>query len=151
GADYVPGPQTVSASAPKPSTGLVFSAAPSGGMYRDRATFTAVLTAGGSPVSGRPLAFAFGPQRLQAVTDSNGSASVTFPLLQTPGEYAVRAAFEESQDLLGSAAESTFSIARQNTTLTLSGGTAHYSHSTALAATDADPSTPTPLRMRDTR
>ncbi|HYR17607.1 MAG TPA: hypothetical protein VEQ67_25835, partial [Mycobacterium sp.] len=149
GADYVPGPQTVSASAPKTSTSLAFSAAPSGGKYRDRATFTAVLTAGGSPVSGRPLAFAFGPQRLQAVTDSNGSASVTFPLLQTPGQYSVRAAFEEAQDLLGSAAESTFTIAAQNTTLTLSGGSAHYSDSAAVVATLADQSTPTARRLRE--
>src|SRR2546425_6638280 len=149
GADYVPGAQTVSPSAPKPSTSLAFSAAPTAGMYRDRATFTAVLTAGGLPVGGRPLAFEFGPQRLQALTDSNGSASVTFPLLQTPGQYAVRAAFEEAQDLLGSAAESTFTIAAQNTTLTLSGGSAHSSDSTAVVATLADQSAPTARRLRE--
>src|SRR5207302_135397 len=134
GAYYVPQPRVASTSAPKTSTSLSFSAAPAGGAYRDRATFAAVLTAGGSPVSGRPVAFEFGPQRLQAMTDSNGSASVTFPLLQSPGSYVVRAAFEEAQDLLGSAAESAFTIARQNTTLTLTGGSAHYSDSTAVTA-----------------
>jgi hypothetical protein len=149
GADYVPGSQTVPASAPKQSTTLAFSAAPSAGTYRDRATFTAVLTAGGTPVGGRPLAFEFGPQRLQAVTDGKGSASVTFPLLQTPGQYPVRAAFEEAQDLLGSAAESAFTIAAQNTTLTLSGGSAHYSDLAAVVATLSDQSTPTPRRLRE--
>src|SRR5438876_4679015 len=149
GAYYVPQPRVASTSAPKTSTSLSFSSAPAGGAYRDRASFTAVLTAGGAPVSGRPVAFEFGPQRLQAVTDGNGTASVTFPLLQSPGSYVVRAAFEEAQDLLGSATESTFTIARQNTTLTLSGGSAHYSDSTAVVATLADQSSPTPRRLRE--
>src|SRR5205823_11582395 len=65
------------------------------------------------------------------------------------GSYVVRAAFEEAQDLLGSATESTFTIARQNTTLTLSGGSAHYSDSTAVVATLADQSSPTPRRLRE--
>ena len=109
----------------------------------------AVLTSNGSPVNGRPLVFKFGPQRLQAVTDADGSATVTFALLQTPGQYPVRAGFEEAQDLLGSAAESTFSIARQNTTLTLTGGNAHYSDSTGVVATLADQSAPMPRRLRE--
>jgi hypothetical protein len=149
GAYYVPQPRVASTSSPKTSTSLSFSSAPGGGAYRDRASFTAVLTAGGSPVSGRPVAFEFGPQRLQAVTDGNGNASVTFPLLQSPGSYVVRAAFEEAQDLLASATESAFTIARQNTTLTLSGGSAHYSDSTAVIATLADQSSPTPRRLRE--
>src|SRR5207253_5466001 len=91
GAYYVPKVETVSPSAPKQSTSVSFSSAPSNGTYRDAASFTAVLTSNGSPVGGRPLVFKFGPQRLQAVTDANGSATVTFPLLQTPGQYPVRA------------------------------------------------------------
>src|SRR5207302_11412539 len=71
------------------------------------------------------------------------------PLLQSPGSYVVRAAFEEAQDLLGSATESAFTIARQNTTLTLTGGSAHYSDSTAVVATLADQSSPTPRRLRE--
>src|SRR5206468_2394713 len=67
GAYYVPQPRVASTSAPKTSTSLSFISAPAGGAYRDRASFTAVLTAGGAPVSGRPVAFEFGPQRLQAV------------------------------------------------------------------------------------
>src|SRR2546430_8004021 len=149
GAYYVPHPRVASTTAPKSSPSLSFSSAPAGGAYRDRASFSAVLTAGGSPVSGRPVAFEFGPQRLQAVTDGNGNASVTFPLLQSPGSYVVRAAFEEAQDLLGSATESAFTIARQNTTLTLTGGSAHYSDSTAVVATLADQSSPTPRRLRE--
>src|SRR5207247_3073210 len=86
---------------------------------------------------------------LQEVTDANGSATVTFPLLQPPGQYPVRAAFEEARDLLGSSAESTFTIARQATTLTLTGGSAHYSDSTGVVATLADQSAPTPRRLRE--
>src|SRR5207247_313650 len=149
GAYYVPQVEAVQASAPKQSTSVSFSAAPSSGTYRDAATFTAVLTSYGSPVNGRPLVFKFGPQRLQAVTDADGSATVTFALLQTPGQYPVRAGFEEAHDLLGSAADSTFSIALQNTTLTLTGGNAHYSDSTGVVATLADQSAPTPRRLRE--
>src|SRR5207244_8474485 len=148
GAYYVPRQETVSPTAPKQSTSVSFSVAPSSGTYRDAATFTAVLTSNGSSVSGRPLVFKFGPQRLQAVTDASGSATVTFPLLQPPGPYPVRAAFEETQDLLGSAAESTFTIARQATTLTLTGGSAHYSDSTGVVAMLADQSAP-PRRLRE--
>src|ERR1700716_247059 len=149
GAYYVPQPRVASTAAPKTSPSLSFSSAPAGGAYRDRASFTAVLTAGASPVSGRPVAFEFGPQRLQAVTDSNGNASVTFSLLQSPGSYVVRAAFEEAQDLLPSATESAFTIARQNTTLTLTGGSTHYSDSTAVVATLADQSSPAARRLRE--
>jgi streptogramin lyase/N-acetylneuraminic acid mutarotase len=149
GAFYVPGPDTVPPTAPKKSTSVALSSPPTSGTYRDRATFTAVLTAGGAPVAGRPLVFEFGPQRLQAVTDASGSATVTFPLLQTPGQYQVRAALEEAPDLLGSASESLFSITRQNTVLTLTGGTAHYSDPTPVVATLSDHSTPTPRRLRE--
>jgi hypothetical protein len=148
GAYYVPRSDTVAPTAPKQSTSVSFSSAPSGGSYRDQASFTAALSSNGSPVSGRPLVFAFGPQRLQAVTDSTGSATVTFPLLQAPGQYSVQASFEEAQDLLGSAAESAFTITRQNTTITFSGGSAHYSDPTAVVATLADQSA-TSRRLRE--
>jgi ABC-type transport system substrate-binding protein len=149
GTFYVPGPDTVPLTAPKQSTRVALSSPPASGTYRDRATFTAVLTANGAPVTGRPLVFEFGPQRLQAVTDASGSASVTFPLLQTPGQYQVRAALEEASDLLGSASESLFTITQQNTVLTLTGGTAHYSDPTPVVATLSDHSTPTPRRLRE--
>src|SRR5207248_11538279 len=110
---YVPRVESVQATAPKQSTSVSFSSAPGGGTYRDAATFTAVLTSNGSAVSGRPLVFKFGPQRLQAVTDASGSATVSFPLLQTPGQSPVRAACEAAQDWLGSGPDSPFTIARR--------------------------------------
>ncbi len=149
GAFYVPGPDTVPPTAPKQSTSVALSSPPTSGTYRDRATFTAVLRANGTPVAGRPLVFEFGPQRLQAVTDASGSATVTFPLLQTPGQYQVRAALEEAPDLLGSASESVFTITPQNTALTLTGGTAHYSDPTPVVTTLSDHSAPTPRRLRE--
>src|SRR2546422_119181 len=57
GAYYVPQVDAVQASAPKQSTSVSFSVAPSSGTYRDAATFTAVVTSNGSPRSGRPPAF----------------------------------------------------------------------------------------------
>src|SRR5207253_2872141 len=75
GAYYVPQPRVASTSAPKTATSLSFSSAPAGGAYRDRASFSAVLT--------------------------------------------------------------------------VSGGSAHYSDSTAVVATLADQSLPTPRRLRE--
>jgi hypothetical protein len=103
--------------------------------YHDAAILSATLTDdAGTPLAGRTVTFTLGSQTCHGTTDGAGSASCTIVVSQAPDGYPVTATF--AQDLLnrGSSASSTFTVTREQTTLTtaLLGGTASSSLSGTL-------------------
>jgi hypothetical protein len=115
---------TAVVSAPKRSTTLDITAAPGSGAYRSTATFTAQLNENilGNlvPVAGRTVRFGLGSQRLSALTDADGKATVALKLLQRPGGYKLNAAFDENDANLASANSADFTITQATSTLALS-------------------------------
>jgi hypothetical protein len=94
--------------------------------YDDSTTLSATLTDGlGTPLTGRTVTFTLGSQTCTGITDSAGSASCAIVVSQAPGTFPITATF--AQDLLNrtSSDSSTFTVTREQTTLTtaLIGGT----------------------------
>src|SRR5439155_26415430 len=96
------------------------------GRYRDSRSFSALIEerVGDTwrPFGGESVLFTLGRQRVQASTGPDGRATVTIPLEQGEGTYALAASFsaEDSQTHLGSgSAAATFTIEKAPTTLTL--------------------------------
>jgi hypothetical protein len=129
GAYYTPAPYFVQPqvqlppTAPKQATTLVFAPQPrASGTYRESVDVSAVLTSNNQPLGGRTVSFGIGTEVRRAVTDATGLATATLPLLQTPQDDTLRVVFDESNDFLGSADSTPFSITKQATTLALSPG-----------------------------
>ena len=136
GAYYIPGYE---AAVPTTPTSLALSIPPAGA-YGSDATFRATLTSGGAPLAGKRVAFGVGPLSRQAVTDANGVAAVTMPLLASPDTYTVRASFSGSPVYLASNATGNYTITKQSTQLTLSpaAASAQYSDPNQVVATLLD-------------
>ncbi|HEY3057614.1 MAG TPA: hypothetical protein VGL99_01430, partial [Chloroflexota bacterium] len=120
GAYYTPGPDTVLPTAPKEATTLTLLSPPRSAPYREQVNLGAVLSKGTTALAGRTVVFGIGAARRLATTDANGAAVTTMSLLQTPGDYEISVAFQETTDLLGSAATSPFTIEKARTALALS-------------------------------
>jgi hypothetical protein len=75
----------------------------------------------GQPLPGRIVFFGLGAQNGSGLTDGNGRATATLPLLGLPGDYEVRAAFPGTSADAASTAPNTFQfeISKQNTILCL--------------------------------
>ncbi len=136
GAFYTPGVETT----PTTATAVEIEPFTASGAYGTQATFTALLTAGGAPLSGMPVTFGLGSQSRTAVTGSDGRATVSIPLLGTPGLTAVQAAFPGSSDFAPSSASADFTITKQETALSLISlsVTAQYSDGPLSEATLTD-------------
>ena len=88
----------------------------------DQAVFAAVLhDADGHPLANLPLVFGVGPQNRLAVTDANGRAQASIPMMGLPGHYLVTVAFDGNDTYAAAAVtdESFFDILRQTAVLTL--------------------------------
>jgi CSLREA domain-containing protein len=119
GAYYIPG---VEATDLQPTALLLDLPASTSGPYGTEATFSAVLTGEtGQPLPGRIVFFGLGAQNGSGLTDGNGRATATLPLLGLPGDYEVRAAFPGTSADAASTAPNTFQfeISKQNTILCL--------------------------------
>ena len=98
------------------------------GDYHDKATVSATLvdsTDGDSPVANKTIAFELGVgDTCSAVTNTAGSASCTITPTQAPGPYTIRASFA-GDTVYGTAfdASRTFTVTREETTLSLTGPT----------------------------
>ena len=111
------------------------------GDYHDKATVSATLvdsTDGDSPVADKTISFELGVgDTCSAVTDTAGSASCTITPTQAPGPYAIKASFA-GDPVYGTAfdASRTFTVTREETTLSLTGPTVILagSGSTSLSA-----------------
>ena len=111
------------------------------GDYHDKATVSATLvdsTDGDSPVADKTISFELGVgDTCSAVTDTAGRASCTITPTQAPGAYAIKASFA-GDPVYGTAldASRTFTVTREETTLSLTGPTVILagSGSTSLSA-----------------
>ncbi len=113
GAYYIPGVETT----PTTPTTLELSASNPTGAYGTEASFSAVLTSDGRPLSGMPVIFGLGAQSRVRTTDSAGRASVTMPLLALPGEISARASFPGSAIFAPSFDTQGITITKQTTLL----------------------------------
>ncbi|MDP9253197.1 MAG: carboxypeptidase-like regulatory domain-containing protein [Chloroflexota bacterium] len=118
---YTPAPITVTPSTPKQPTTLVITSGGAGSdSYGKDRTFTATLSDAGGSVVGARVSFTLGGQRMSALTDADGRANVTMPLLQPAGSYPLIAGFREDASHLGISVTSSFVINRRTTDIKLS-------------------------------
>lgn len=107
---------------PTIQTALAFSSpTTSGGPYGTLGQFSAVLVdENNNPLAGQVLSFNFGPASRVALTGSDGTASVTMPLLGPPGDDTAIVAFPGTSDFIAAAASRTVTVVPQDTDLALS-------------------------------
>ncbi|MGH2521700.1 MAG: Ig-like domain-containing protein, partial [Anaerolineales bacterium] len=125
---------------PTQPTAITFQTPPASGPYGSRATFSAILTNNGTPLANQRVVFRLGSQGRQAFTDSAGSASAILPLLGLPDQYQVRVSFAGTDTYIASSAESSFTITRQGTLLSLApaSATGHLGEDGLMVATLKD-------------
>lgn len=133
GAYFTPGIETL----PTTPTALEIEPFAASGAYGTQASFTAQLTTGGAPLGGMPVTIGLGSQSRTAVTGNDGRATVSIPLLGTPGLTAVQAAFHGSLDFAPSSASADFTITKLDTSLALTpvSAAAQYSDGPLFEAT----------------
>lgn len=136
GAGYIPGANGT----PTTPTQLSLTIPTASGAYGTMAAFSAQLTSNGAPLAGKRVSLGLGPQTRQAMTDNNGIAQFSIPLLGLPGPYSVRAAFAGDGTYIASSASGNFTINKQSTKLVLSPNpsTGQYSDPTSVIATLVD-------------
>ncbi len=101
-------------------TALAYTGATSG-TYSDSATVSAALTEldDSSPLAGKAVSFALGPDGCTATTDNAGVASCDLTPTQAAGDYQVTATFAGDAYYLGSSAQTAFTVVRESTVLNL--------------------------------
>ncbi|HEY7874225.1 MAG TPA: neutral/alkaline non-lysosomal ceramidase N-terminal domain-containing protein, partial [Actinomycetota bacterium] len=115
----------VGGTAPRPSleTALDYSGATSG-QYTDQATFSARLTDPKGGVANEDVTFTLtgpgGSDTWTATTNQDGVATRSVELGLVPGDYELSARFAGTARHLGSVAEGTFVIAKEDSSTTLS-------------------------------
>jgi hypothetical protein len=136
GAYFIPGVNQE----PTQPTNLTLTVPPEAAPYGSSATFSAVLTSNGTPLSGQLVNFRLGPQSRQALTDAAGKVTVSLKLLGLPGSNQVKASFSGLGDFQAASATEAFSITRQATTISLQpqAGASQYSDPPALEAVLTD-------------
>ena len=143
-------------------TTLTYNGA-SSGQYRDLAAMSATLVDpadGNSPIDGKTITFQIGSSSsdvCSAATDSTGTASCSIRPTQAPGVYTIIASF--AGDSIYKAASDTshsFTVEREETTLTFTGPTVILAGSTSTTVSaqlvdggpnshdDEEPSAPNP-------
>ena len=100
-------------------TTLTFISAPASGDFGDEIDVTAELTSLGNPVAGKIVRISLGGQTRLALTGVDGRASVSMPLLSTPGDSDIIATFSGDSDFLPSFAESPILVAKQATIISI--------------------------------
>lgn len=73
----------------------------------------------GVRIQGQAIQFGIGGQRWQAVTDTDGQATIKVRLLTEPGAYLLQAAYLGTADYVSSATSKEMSVEKQGTTLSL--------------------------------
>jgi CSLREA domain-containing protein len=136
GAYYTPGVNQE----PTQPTSLALDLPKTSGPYGSTTTFNATLTGNGTPLSGQLVNFTLGPQSRQALTGSDGRATVSLYLLGLPGSNTVSASFAGFNDYQPASASADFTITRQATQVTLQpqSHSSQYSDPPAMTAILAD-------------
>jgi uncharacterized repeat protein (TIGR01451 family) len=93
------------------------------GQYSDRATITATLTSGGTPVSGATVTIGFGASTTSATTDASGVASTVVTLTGPSGGVSTSASFAGTPALAPTSTSGSFSISREDSVIVYSGTT----------------------------
>jgi hypothetical protein len=95
------------------------------GDFHDSVTLSGVLTLSGTsaPVSGQNITFTIGTQSCPGVTNPAGFASCPLTLNQASGPYTVNANFAGAGNFQASSASASFTITREETTLSYTGDT----------------------------
>ena len=109
---------------PAPTSLKFTSASDRAVQYTDKAKLEAVvLDDENQPVSGALVTFELlgtdGTSALEASTDAEGVARTTFSADRAPGSYSLSARYDGDEDHLGSADVSSFTIAKEDTALSL--------------------------------
>jgi hypothetical protein len=108
-----------------PSTTLTYTGATTGN-YNDPATLSATLTAtnGGVPISGKTVKFAstFTNATCSSVTNASGVASCNLTPSAAAGPYTVTATFTADSQYAGSTATATFTVGKEETTISFTAG-----------------------------
>jgi Bacterial Ig-like domain (group 3) len=117
---------------------LTYTGATSG-HYHDLATMSATLVDpvdGNSPIQGKTIKFQIGPSAsdsCSAATDSSGTATCTIKPTQAPGSYTITAAFTGDTIYKATSDSSqTFTVTREETTLTFTGPTVILAGSSSM-------------------
>jgi hypothetical protein len=113
-------------------TTLTYTGATTGD-YHDPVTLSAILTLSGTSagVAGQTITFTLGTQNCMGVTDATGAASCDLTLNQIPGPYTVMANFAGSGLFQASSASASFTITKEETTLSYTGDTVIANNTTA--------------------
>lgn len=104
---------------PPPPATLAFANPPTTGAYGTMVTVKAILRNGGTPLANQAVVFALGGQTQTAQTNTLGEASATLKVLNTVGNYALRANFIGDATYGGATTSVSFNVVPQATTLTL--------------------------------
>ena len=125
-------------------TSIALLAPPVSGPYGTQATFSAQLTGpmgrsgeGGGGIEGQVLEFGLGSQRRLAITDSDGIATIQFPLVGLVQPDQLRVSFGGASQFKPASAQAPFEIVKQTTTVDVTPAPAagQYSDNTNLLAT----------------
>ncbi len=113
-------------------TTLTYTGATTGD-YHDSVTLSATLTLSGTSagVSGQTITFTIGSQSCNGTTNTAGAASCSLTLDQVPGPYTVNASFAANGNYQASSASSSFTITKEETTLSYTGDTVIANNTTA--------------------
>jgi Bacterial Ig-like domain (group 3) len=105
-------------------TTLTYTGATTGD-YHDSVTLSATLTLSGTSagVAGQTITFTLGSQSCTATTSAAGAASCDLTLNQIPGPYTVNASFAGAGNYQASNASTSFTITKEETTLSYTGDT----------------------------
>jgi PKD repeat protein len=93
--------------------------------YHDAVTLSAHLsdTETSGPLSGKSITFTLGTQSCMGSTNGSGNASCSLTPNQVPGAYTVAASFKGDTLYLASSASASFTIKKEETTVTYTGPT----------------------------
>ena len=111
----------------------------SSGQYSDRATITATLKVGSTPVSGASVSIGLGAASQTVTTNGSGVASATFTVPGPAGSVGISASFAGTSSKAPSEASGTFTVNREDSTIVYSGDTIGLASATLnLSATFTD-------------
>lgn len=109
--------------------------------YSDQVTLSGRLEVDGSlaELPSKKVTFTLGSQSCEDTTDANGAASCAITLTQTPGSYTLAASFDGGPAFEAASASRSFTIDREDTTLSYGGAlTSKYHDAFTASATLAD-------------
>ncbi|MGZ8821792.1 MAG: Ig-like domain-containing protein [Aeromicrobium sp.] len=89
--------------------------------YSDRATISASLKVGSTPVVGATVAISLGTTSISATTNGSGVASGTFSIVGPAGSLPIAAAFAGTASKAPSTASGAFTVNREDSTIVYSG------------------------------